>query len=182
MVLVYFLLVLLSIQFGVCCTNPCEQLSGEISTHLVPQLGLGDEIFLHTILFSAYFLLKLQKTSGSYCWGVSSKGTPYHWGGFDLAIQEGTTLLENSTVGEVFLGRWVWKFRRRLPLLWSIIWSILGSFGAFFHQDRIIEGFSLHLDAWYSLVGGFDIQICLILVFITYPSFRGFFYIVESIL
>jgi hypothetical protein len=65
MILVYFLLVLLSIQFGVCCTNPCEQLSGEISTHLVPQLGLGDEIFLHTILFSAYFLLELQKTAGS---------------------------------------------------------------------------------------------------------------------
>ena len=35
---------------GVFCTNPCEQLSGEISTHLVLQLGLRDERLLHTIL------------------------------------------------------------------------------------------------------------------------------------
>jgi hypothetical protein len=38
------LLLLLSIQFGgFAVTNPCEQLSGERSTHLVPKLGLGDE-------------------------------------------------------------------------------------------------------------------------------------------
>jgi hypothetical protein len=36
--------------WGFFCTNPWEQLSGEISTHLVPQLGLGDERLLHTIL------------------------------------------------------------------------------------------------------------------------------------
>ena len=50
-------------------TNPCEQLSGEVFTHLVPQLGLGDEIFLHTILLSAYLLLELQKIAGPYCLG-----------------------------------------------------------------------------------------------------------------
>jgi hypothetical protein len=49
---------------GVCCTNPCEQLSGEISTHLVPQLGLGDERLLHTILFSTRLHLSLQKIAG----------------------------------------------------------------------------------------------------------------------
>jgi hypothetical protein len=38
--------------WGFCCTNPWEQLNGEISTHLVPQLGLGDERLLHTILVS----------------------------------------------------------------------------------------------------------------------------------
>ena len=38
-----------------------EQLSGEISTHLVPQLGLGDERFLHTILLSFYLYLVLKK-------------------------------------------------------------------------------------------------------------------------
>ena len=46
---------------GVFCTNPCEQLSGEISTHLVLQLGLGDERLLHTILVSAHLHLTLQK-------------------------------------------------------------------------------------------------------------------------
>ena len=51
---------LLSIQSG-CCTNPCDQLSGEISTHLVPQFGLGDEILLHTILVSTHLHLVLQK-------------------------------------------------------------------------------------------------------------------------
>ena len=35
---------LLSIQLGgFVVTNPCEKLSGERSTHLVPNLGLGDE-------------------------------------------------------------------------------------------------------------------------------------------
>jgi hypothetical protein len=35
---------LLSIQFGgFAVTNPCEKLSGERPTHLVPKLGLGDE-------------------------------------------------------------------------------------------------------------------------------------------
>jgi hypothetical protein len=38
--------------WGFCYTNPCEKLSGEISTHLVPQLGLEDERLLHTILVS----------------------------------------------------------------------------------------------------------------------------------
>jgi hypothetical protein len=38
--------------WGFCYTNPWEKLSGEISTHLVPQLGLGDERLLHTILVS----------------------------------------------------------------------------------------------------------------------------------
>jgi len=34
----------LSIQFGgFVVTNPCEQLSGERSTHLFPNIGLGDE-------------------------------------------------------------------------------------------------------------------------------------------
>jgi hypothetical protein len=46
---------------GVCCTNPCEQLSGEISTHLVLQLGLGDERLLHTILVSYHLHIMLQK-------------------------------------------------------------------------------------------------------------------------
>ena len=55
---------LLSIQLGVCCTNPSGKLSGEIPTHLVPQLGLEDEIFLHTIIFSAYLILELQQTVG----------------------------------------------------------------------------------------------------------------------
>jgi hypothetical protein len=60
--------------WGFCCTNPCEQLSGEIFTHLVPQLGLGDERFLHTILFSAYLLLELQKIAGPYCLGSFQQG------------------------------------------------------------------------------------------------------------
>jgi hypothetical protein len=47
--------------WGFCCTNPCEQLSGEISTHLVPQLGLEDGRLLHTILVSTYLHLALQK-------------------------------------------------------------------------------------------------------------------------
>ena len=38
--------------WGFFCTNPCEKLSGEISTHLVPYLGLEDERLLHTILVS----------------------------------------------------------------------------------------------------------------------------------
>jgi hypothetical protein len=38
--------------WGFFCKNPCEKLSGEISTHLVPQLGLEDERLLHTILVS----------------------------------------------------------------------------------------------------------------------------------
>ena len=46
------MLLLLRIQFGIFAVNPCEKLSGEISTHLVPQLGLEDEILLHTILVS----------------------------------------------------------------------------------------------------------------------------------
>ena len=63
--LAYCLLFLLSIQFwGFCCTNPCEQLSGEISTHLVPQLGLEDERLLHTILVLAYLHLALQQVAG----------------------------------------------------------------------------------------------------------------------
>jgi hypothetical protein len=53
--------------WGFCCTNPCEQLSGEISTHLVPQLGLGDERFLHTILFSSYLFLVFLEIAGPYC-------------------------------------------------------------------------------------------------------------------
>ena len=47
-----------------CCTNPCEKLSGEISTHLVPQLGLGDERLLHTILVLVYLHPALQKVVG----------------------------------------------------------------------------------------------------------------------
>ena len=46
---------------GVFCTNPFEQLSGEISTHLFPHLGLRDERLLHTILVSAHLHLVLQK-------------------------------------------------------------------------------------------------------------------------
>ena len=53
--------------WGFCCTNPCEKLIGEIPTHLIPQLGLGDKIFLHTILLSVYLLLELQKIAGPYC-------------------------------------------------------------------------------------------------------------------
>ena len=49
--------------WGFCCANPCEQLSGEISTHLVPQLGLRDERLLHTILVSAHLHLALQKVA-----------------------------------------------------------------------------------------------------------------------
>ena len=62
------------------------------------------------------------------------------------AIQEGTTPLEDSAVGGVSLGRWVWNFRRRIPLPWSIIWPSLGPFAVLFHQGRNIEGFSLHLE------------------------------------
>ena len=47
--------------WGFHCTNPCEQLSGEISTHLVPQLGLRDERLLHTILVSSHLHLVLWK-------------------------------------------------------------------------------------------------------------------------
>ena len=50
--------------WGFCCTNPCEKLSGEISTHLVSQLGLGNERLLHTILVSAHLHLALQKVAG----------------------------------------------------------------------------------------------------------------------
>jgi hypothetical protein len=50
--------------WGFCCTNPCEKLSGEISTHLVPQLGLRDERLLHTILVSTHLHLVLQKVTG----------------------------------------------------------------------------------------------------------------------
>jgi hypothetical protein len=50
--------------WGFCCTNPCEQLSGEISTHLVPKIGLRDERFLHTILISVHLHLALQKVAG----------------------------------------------------------------------------------------------------------------------
>jgi hypothetical protein len=74
--------------WGFCCTNPCEQLSGEIPTHLVPQLGLGDERLLHTILLSTYFHLALQKIAGSYCSCVSSRGAPSSREGFDPAYQE----------------------------------------------------------------------------------------------
>ena len=49
---------------GVCYTNPWEKLSGEISTHLVPQLGLGDERLLHTILVSAHLHLSFQNIAG----------------------------------------------------------------------------------------------------------------------
>ena len=75
-------------SLGVCCTNPCEQLSGEISTHLVPQLGLGDEIFHHTILFSAYLFLVLLKITRLYCFESFSKGAPFWREGFDIANQE----------------------------------------------------------------------------------------------
>jgi hypothetical protein len=60
--------------WGFCCTNPCEKLNGEISTHLVPQLGLGDERFLHTILFSAYLFLVLMKITGPYCFEEFQQG------------------------------------------------------------------------------------------------------------
>ena len=50
-------------MWGFCYTNPCEKLSGEISTHLVLQLGLGDERLLHTILVSSHLHLALQKVA-----------------------------------------------------------------------------------------------------------------------
>ena len=74
--------------WGFFYTNPCDQLNGEISTHLVPKLGLGDERFLHTILLSAYFHLALQKVAGPYCSCVFSKGAPSSREGFDPADQE----------------------------------------------------------------------------------------------
>jgi hypothetical protein len=52
-----FAIALEHLVWGFCCTNPCEQLSGEISTHLVLQLGLGDERLLHTILVSGLHLV-----------------------------------------------------------------------------------------------------------------------------
>ena len=57
----------------------------------------------------------------------------------------------------------------------GLIWSILPSRSNY-------RGLQSPLGAWHSLVGGFDIQIYLIPVFITYPAFRGFLCIVGSIL
>jgi hypothetical protein len=74
--------------WGFCCTNPCEQLSGEISTHLVPQLGLGDERLLHTILFSSS-PSSASEVSRPYCSCDSSKGAPSSRGRFDPAYPEG---------------------------------------------------------------------------------------------
>jgi hypothetical protein len=54
-----FSIALEHLVLGFCCTNPCEKLSGEISTHLVPQLGLEDERLLHTILVSVHLHLAL---------------------------------------------------------------------------------------------------------------------------
>jgi hypothetical protein len=58
------LLLLLSIQFeGFAVTKPCEQLSGEIPTHLVPSLVLGMKYSTHTILHSSQIHLSTHERS-----------------------------------------------------------------------------------------------------------------------
>jgi hypothetical protein len=59
-----FLLLLLSIQFeGFAVTNPCEKLSGERPTHLVPSLVSGMKYSTHTILHSLQIHLSTQERS-----------------------------------------------------------------------------------------------------------------------
>ena len=72
--------------WGFCCTNPCEQLSGEISTHLVPQLGLGDEILLHTILVLAHLHLVLQEVQDHQFEGSSGGLSSFY-----ICLQIGTS-------------------------------------------------------------------------------------------
>jgi hypothetical protein len=59
-----FLLLLLSIQFeGFAVTNPCEKLSGERPTHLVPSLVSGMKYSIHTILHLSQIHLWIQESS-----------------------------------------------------------------------------------------------------------------------
>jgi hypothetical protein len=58
------LLLLLSIQFeGFVVTNPCEKLSGEIPTHLVPILVSWMKYSTHTILHSSQIHLSTQESN-----------------------------------------------------------------------------------------------------------------------
>ena len=72
---------------GVFCTNPCEKLNGEISTHLVPQLGLRDERLLHTILVSTHLHLALQKVAGRTILMIPARVHHYLEGGSIQLIQ-----------------------------------------------------------------------------------------------
>jgi hypothetical protein len=56
----------LSIQFrGFVVTNPCEKLGGARSTHLVPNLGLGDErLHPHHSTFITYPPIDSEKQQG----------------------------------------------------------------------------------------------------------------------
>jgi hypothetical protein len=59
-----FLFLLLSIQFGgFVVTNPCEKLSGERPTHLVPSLVLGMKYSTYTNLHSSHIHLSIQESS-----------------------------------------------------------------------------------------------------------------------
>ena len=73
--------------WGFCYTNPCEQLSGEISTHIVPQLGLGDERFLHTILVSVHLHPALQKVAGRTVLVIPARARHHLEGGSIQLIQ-----------------------------------------------------------------------------------------------
>ena len=73
--------------WGFCCTNPCEQLSGEIFTDLVPQCGLGDERLLHTILVSDHLHLKPQKVAGCTVLVFPARAHHYVEGGSIHLIQ-----------------------------------------------------------------------------------------------
>jgi len=106
--------------------------------------------------------LSLRRVRFSYSGGCNSLRRFRSWRGFPWTL--GLRLQEEGPTALIY-------YLTEFGLNWGILpsgpncWGRQSPFGA-----------------WYSPVGRFDIQICLVLIFITYLAFRGFFCIYGSIL